>query len=173
MKLHLAIAVTICTAAITWGQGGEYVSPPEDLPRRVEPQPVPFSHKLHAEHRITCNDCHRTAETSPRAGLPEANDCMACHQTIAAGAEDIRRLAQMAHGGASIEWVRVYESPGFVFFSHREHLAAGEKCESCHGDVTRHDVLVQEVSISMNACMNCHRQRGASNECYVCHELGQ
>ena len=52
-----------------------------------------------------------------------------------------------------------------------KHVRAGERCQTCHGDVTQYDVLPQEVSINMTACMNCHTQRGVENKCFWCHEL--
>jgi hypothetical protein len=69
--------------------------------------------------------------------------------------------------------VRVYQTPDFVFFSHKNHLKAGETCETCHGPVATREVLAKEVSTNMTACMNCHVQRGATTECFFCHELGQ
>jgi hypothetical protein len=39
--------------------------------------------------------------------------------------------------------------------------------------VEQRDVLAPEVVHNMKTCMNCHKQRKASNECHVCHELGQ
>ena len=72
-----------------------------------------------------------------------------------------------------VKWVRVYRVPDIVFFSHRNHLKAGEKCVTCHGPVASRHVLAKEVSTSMTSCMNCHRSRRVPNECYLCHDLGQ
>jgi hypothetical protein len=59
-----------------------------------------------------------------------------------------------------------------VFFGHREHLAAGEECTTCHGSVETRDVLQKEVSTNMTACLECHRERGAPVHCALCHVLG-
>ena len=149
-----------------------YESPPERLPRILAAQPVPFDHKLHAANRIACTDCHPGARTGERAGLPDRDLCMLCHQSIAADHGKIRQVAALP-AGSRIDWVRAYRVPDFVFFSHAEHASAGIECESCHGPVSSRPVLGQEVSINMVACMNCHAQRQASNECFVCHDLGQ
>ena len=160
-----------------WAQdarrGEGYQSPPENLPRQVPAQPVPFSHKVHAAQGIECLDCHRTAEKKFTAGLPQPDDCMLCHRAIATDDPGIRKMSRLMAAGLEIRWIPVYDSPSYVFFSHKKHLKAGETCETCHGDVTRHDVLPQEVSINMTSCMNCHEQRGVENECFWCHELGQ
>ena len=63
--------------------------------------------------------------------------------------------------------------PDYVFFSRALHAGAGHDCATCHGPVSRREVLSQEVSTSMIACMNCHAEHDASVECHSCHELGQ
>lgn len=153
-------------------QVAPYESPPEDLPRLLKPQPVPFSHELHSRHRISCADCHPGATSKERAGLPNRDECMLCHQTIAVDRPAVRALAELP-AGSRIRWVRAYRVPDFVFFNHSEHAKAEVDCVSCHGPVATRPVLSQEVSTNMVACMNCHAERRASNECYLCHDLGQ
>ena len=97
---------------------------------------------------------------------------MQCHGTIAGDSPTIGRLAALPEG-SEIPWVRVYRVPGFVFFSHAEHAADSLACNDCHGPVQERRVLSQEVSTNMVACMNCHAQRQVSNECHLCHDLGQ
>lgn len=126
----------------------------EKVPAPVAPQPVAFSHKVHAAAK--CTDCHKTALTAARATIPNAKDCMACHPA--------RKMDR-------VDWTRVYQLPGFVFFSHARH--AKVDCASCHGPVQTRDILMKEVSTSMNACMDCHVKQKASTACHVCHELGQ
>ncbi len=150
-----------------------YTPPPEQLPMEVAPQPVPFSHKLHAEQGIECMDCHPGAEKKRAAGLPKMKDCMLCHQTIAADSPDIKKMVMLGGQKMKFDWVRVYRVPDFVFFNHKRHVQAGETCETCHGPVATREVLTKEVSTNMTSCMNCHAQKGATTECYFCHELGQ
>lgn len=151
---------------------GPYKPPRESLPRIVGPQPVPFDHKLHAERGLACGDCHVGAETRARAGLPDRDRCMLCHRAVATESAGVQALAALPPG-SRIRWERAYLVPDFVFFSHAEHAAAAVTCAACHGPVATRSVLNQEVSTSMVACMNCHAQREASNECYLCHDLGQ
>lgn len=150
----------------------QYKSAEEDLPKQVEPQPVPFSHKKHVSAGPECKDCHTRAATHDYAGLPKADTCMICHRAVAKDSPHVAKLAELERAGGKIDWIRVYRVPDFVFFSHKNHLAAGEKCETCHGPVATRDVLAKEVSTSMTACMNCHKQREASNDCHYCHALG-
>lgn len=161
-------------AAVLLGQAppGVYRPKEEKLPAAVAPQPIAFSHRVHAAAAAECKDCHTTAQTKDQAGLPEPSRCMLCHQLIAKEKPEIRKLAGLAASGERVRWVRAYQVPDFVFFSHKNHSAAGEKCETCHGPVAERDVLAKEISTSMTACMNCHAARGVSNDCHFCHALG-
>jgi c(7)-type cytochrome triheme protein len=65
----------------------------------------------------------------------------------------------------------VYRLPEFVYFSHRVHTAkAGVSCETCHGPVRERDVIAKEVVLNMRACMACHTEKKARNDCSTCHE---
>lgn len=157
------LAAQVCEAQV-------YKAKDEKLPREVAPQPIPFSHKAHAA--AACGDCHLTYSRGDRAGLPQAGRCMLCHRGVKPGSPDIQKLSALAKSGETIRWVRVYRVPEFVFFSHVRHTKAGLECHVCHGPVAERDVLAQEVSTSMTACMNCHAARKISNECGFCHTLG-
>jgi hypothetical protein len=98
---------------------------------------------------------------------------MQCHQTVAAGTPPIRGLAAYAQAGTPIPWVRVYQVPSFVTFSHKTHLDYGATCEDCHGPVATRDRIFQETDISMNGCINCHRAKKAPADCDTCHEIQQ
>ena len=82
----------------------------------------------------------------------------------------IQKLAAFADRKEPVPWVRVYQIPGYVFFSHKEHLATGATCETCHGRVPERERLFRETDISMGGCMNCHRANRASLDCTFCHE---
>ena len=150
-----------------------YTPPPETLPMEVPAQPVPFNHKAHADQGLECLDCHKGAEKKRSAGLPQLKDCLLCHQTIATDNPDVQKMAMLANQKVKLDWVRVYQVPDFVFFNHKRHVQAGETCETCHGPVATREVLAKEVSTNMTACMNCHAAKGATTECFFCHELGQ
>jgi hypothetical protein len=162
--------LAICLMACVWVMAQTYKAKPEKLPRELAPQPVAFSHLRHAEAK--CADCHVTAAKSDRAGLPQADRCMLCHAGLKTENAELAKVAAMAKAGAAIKWVRAYRVPEYVFFSHREHLKAKLECTECHGPVATREVLAQEISTSMTACMNCHAARKVSNECGFCHSLG-
>jgi Cytochrome c7 and related cytochrome c len=95
---------------------------------------------------------------------------MSCHESIKTESAAIQKLAQHAKSGTSIEWVRIYTVPDYVWFSHKSHhRGAGLECETCHGPVAEREVIVKEKPTSMAACMDCHAKRRASNDCGFCH----
>jgi len=145
----------------------------EKLPLAVAPQPVAFSHKVHVSAGAACGNCHKGAATQARAGIPGATDCMMCHRAVKRDSPAIIALKSYADSRVAVPWVRAYRLPDFVFFSHERHAKKNVACAECHGPVGSRDVLMKEVSTSMDACMSCHLQRKASTECNVCHELGQ
>lgn len=150
-----------------------YKGKEEKLPQEVAPQPVAFSHQQHVSAGITCLDCHPGADKKERAGLPQAGQCMLCHEAIKADSPPIVKLKAIQEAGATIPWVRVYNVPDFVFFSHANHVKGGVECATCHGPVGQREVLSKEVSTSMISCMNCHAVREVDNHCHFCHSLGQ
>ena len=145
----------------------------EDERRQGVKQPIEFDHKLHAESGLQCASCHTKAETKDQAGIPNAKDCLACHRKFQAAGAMLQTLVEYEKAGREIPWERIYKLPGYVFFSHQAHLKAKAECATCHGETRARAVLWQEKEISMAACINCHKERNASTDCNLCHELGR
>ena len=134
-------------------------------------QPIPFSHKAHAGAlKLACKMCHPSPDPGEMMTLPEVSRCMQCHSAVKTDSPAIQKLATLAKRNREIEWVRIYQIPTYVAFSHRAHLEAGATCLECHGPVAEREHLFRETDISMGGCMNCHRARKASNDCTYCHE---
>ncbi len=134
-------------------------------------QPVPFSHKVHAGTlEIECATCHENPDPGEAMTIAHPSACMECHATIKADSPAIQKLARAAQEGRDIDWVRVYQIPSYVWFSHRTHLEAGNKCVECHGSVAERDQLARQGDISMAGCVNCHLAKGSSTDCSYCHE---
>ena len=61
------------------------------------PQPIAFSHRLHAgEMQVSCLYCHYGAEKSRNAGIPAASVCMNCHQFVTASLGALRAEDELA-----------------------------------------------------------------------------
>lgn len=133
-------------------------------------QPVPYSHKLHISKGLQCKNCHTNPDPGEVMGIPKVAVCMGCHRTIKTDSPHIQTLAKAAADQQELRWKRVYQTPSFVFFSHRVHTDAGSTCENCHGPVPERNVIFKEGDITMGGCMTCHQQKKAPNDCNTCHE---
>ena len=185
-SLSLAVgvaAVALMTLVPAWAQtGSQPAAPSQPAPAPAQTpapavtsgpeQPIPFSHKVHAGTlQLPCESCHAMSRSGETLMIPQAAVCMECHQTMATSNPGVQKLAEYAKNSETIPWVRVYQLPSFVTFSHKMHLTHGNTCEECHGPVAQRDQLFQEEDISMAACLNCHRAKKASVECNTCHVL--
>ena len=137
-------------------------------------QPIPFSHKAHAGTlQLPCEFCHTIAKSGETVAIPQAQMCMQCHQTMDSSDPGVQKLAAYAKSESPIPWIRVYQLPSFVTFSHKTHLDHGNTCQECHGPVAERYRLYKETDISMGGCVNCHRVKKASIGCDTCHTLEQ
>jgi Cytochrome c7 and related cytochrome c len=139
--------------------------------RPAAQQPIPFPHKTHIAKKAVCTDCHETVEKGPIAGIPSVKTCMICHDQIATDHPLIKQVASYSQKGIEIPWQRVYgfTHEAHVRFQHAPHIRANVDCAACHGDVANQTVAERVVDHNMGFCVNCHRQKGASNDCLTCH----
>jgi Zn ribbon nucleic-acid-binding protein len=134
-------------------------------------QPIEFNHKLHAtDQKQACVSCHAETDGGELVDLPDVPKCMSCHAAITPKTSAEQKLAAFAKQNRDADWVRVYQIPTFVRFSHRQHAQAGTKCNVCHGPVGTRVSLWRERQLSMGECMTCHREMNASIDCGSCHE---
>jgi hypothetical protein len=95
---------------------------------------------------------------------------MNCHETISTKKPAIVKLAQFAKSQQPIPWVRVYSITPGVQWSHRKHLAANIKCETCHGPVADMGAMAMVTSVTaMGTCIHCHQMNDAKTDCKTCH----
>lgn len=121
------------------------------------PQPIDFSHKLHAgDHKINCLYCHFGAERSRHAGIPPANVCLNCHSQIKIDSHEIKKIREAVENKTPLVWRKRHFLPDHVYFDHRAHVKAGVSCQTCHGAV---ETMKRPVAreIRMGWCVNCHR----------------
>jgi Cytochrome c7 and related cytochrome c len=125
-------------------------------------QPVPFSHQHHvAGLGIDCRFCHASVELSSNAGLPPTTTCMTCHSQIWTNAELLAPVRQSLADNRPLVWNRVTDLPDYVYFNHSIHIAKGVGCASCHGDVASMPLTEKARSLTMEFCLDCHRDPGA------------
>lgn len=135
-------------------------------------QPIPFSHRLHVTDKdIDCRFCHTGVDRIHQAGIPPVETCMFCHRVIITEHPEIRRLRWHYDNEEPVPWERVFAVPDHVYFTHRVHInSGGLECENCHGPIERMDRLEQPRKLEMGFCLECHRPRGATVDCWSCHQ---
>jgi Cytochrome c7 and related cytochrome c len=134
-------------------------------------QPIPYSHKQHLAFSLQCKDCHTNPEAGKLMTFPATEKCMQCHVTIAKDKPSIEKIADYAKSKQPIPWVRVYKVLPGVEWSHRPHLAAGVKCETCHGSMREVEAVSEVTSVTtMYSCLHCHELNNAKTACDSCHK---
>jgi len=138
-----------------------------------------FNHRKHVAADVPCLFCHAGARNGPTAGIPSLAKCMGCHGNIQvttlAGQAQVDILQEHWDKDLPLRWPKVYDTPDFVYFSHRPHVAAGVACESCHGNVGEMTMARPAYRVNMGFCLACHTQQGAEKQsrltsCATCHK---
>lgn len=151
----LGFLLVVVSACFAW-RG--VVTDPHRLGEPVN-QPVPFSHKHHVDDDgIDCRFCHTSVETSAFAGIPPIATCMTCHSQLFTDAPMLKPLIDSWKSGVPLRWNRVYQLPDFVYFNHSIHIAKGVGCVSCHGRIDKMPLTQRVAPLSMEWCLDCHRQ---------------
>ena len=105
-------------------------------------QPIPYSHKHHVGTlKLQCTFCHENKEPGELMGIPATAKCMGCHKSVKTDSPHIQKLAGFNEQDRPVPWVRIYQIPSYVFFSHKAHITAGGTCAECHGAVAEREVL--------------------------------
>lgn len=161
-----------------------YAQPSEAYEGADVPQPIAFSHQVHAgDNQINCLYCHTYARRSAVAGIPPTSKCMGCHSHIADDKPEIERLTALWEDGKSPRWKKVHDMPDFVRFTHERHLDrllfanpkvdiadAAAVCATCHGDLTTMTVAKKSKPLTMGYCVRCHEANQGPADCADCHK---
>lgn len=137
------------------------------------PQPIAFNHRVHIEGEgLDCDFCHEYVRDGAHAGLPNAEICSECHDTPQGKSEEAARVTELIDRGQPLRFNKLFRLPDHVFYTHRRHVGIGElECQECHGDIATTELPPERplVSMSMEYCMDCHRERGETLDCNACH----
>jgi Cytochrome c7 and related cytochrome c len=124
----------------------------------VKDQPVQFSHQHHVGGiGIDCRYCHTSVEVSSTAGIPPTKTCINCHSQIWSTSPYLEPVRSSFRDDTPLKWLRVHDTPDFVYFNHSIHVKKGVGCETCHGRVDKMPLMKQQNSLQMEWCLNCHR----------------
>jgi hypothetical protein len=121
-------------------------------------QPIKFDHRHHVrDDGIDCVYCHSGATRAAYAGIPAVSVCMGCHDQVWTASPELARVREASFRDEPIRWTRVNNLPRHVFFNHAIHVAKGVGCVTCHGRVDLMAQVLQERSLLMQWCLDCHR----------------
>ena len=146
------------------------------FPRVLEPrivQPIAFNHQLHVAEGMECVDCHESVETQRFAGFPSLGVCLTCHEDPVTDSPEEERIRTYAEAGQEIPWVRLFQQPRHIYYSHRRHVGiAGLECTRCHGDIGASTAppVRRPQQLAMDDCIDCHRESAVRTDCTVCHK---
>ena len=105
---------------------------------KSRPQPVDFSHKVHADKAgAKCEDCHAFREDGTFAGMPTLDKCAGCHAARHGhhrGGKELHRSIRDAAARAAVGGLRAPAGERLLFPHHARQAGPGSKCEQCHGD---------------------------------------
>jgi len=85
---------------------------------------------------------------------------MTCHSQIWTNAALLEPVRNSLRDDRPLVWRRVTDVPDFVYFDHSIHIAKGVGCSSCHGDVAHMALTYKAKSLTMQFCLDCHRDPG-------------
>ncbi len=150
-----------------------------DLLYSQKTQPLNFSHVAHQD--TGCEDCHAFRPDGTYVGIPGVEKCKECHESVMGKTEEERVLVEeYIEKDREVPW-RVYAwQPDNVLFYHAPHQAKKVECTACHRDVTKEEKLppyyevrltgYSKSTMGMVECEKCHAEKGASNNCEICHK---
>lgn len=142
-------------------------------------QPINFSHVAHQDS--DCESCHSFRTDGTYTGIPKIDKCKECHESAQGNTESERILVEeYVQNDKEIPWKVYTWQPDNVFFSHAPHKGQGLECTRCHRDVSKEEKLpvyrenlitgYSKSTMKMTECEECHAQKGASNNCEICHK---
>lgn len=131
------------------------------------PRPA-FDHAGHIGRGLECADCHEGLKDE-RPGMPDVEFCMECHEDIDGEKPPEKRVAAWFDTSGKPVWSSFTKLDPELVFSHKNHVAKGLDCKACHKGIEEATTVGPELGLDMDACMACHTERKAPNECATCH----
>ena len=149
------LAVPFLAIAIAyWIMRSPYMTN-QDLPLS---QPIPFSHEHHVGGLgLDCRYCHSGVVRSVVAGIPPTHTCMTCHSQLYTHEAMLGPVRSSLADNQPITWNKVNRLPDYVYFDHSIHVAKGVGCTTCHGPVDRMPLMRAAQPLTMEWCLDCHR----------------
>lgn len=160
--IRSAVAIGVAIGALYLGTIVTFGFSPQATDVGYMPtQPVPYSHALHVgKLGLDCLYCHTNVMDGAHANIPPTQICMGCHTNVNV-AEDrqfkLEPVKKSFTDGTPIKWKKIHDLPDFAYFDHSAHTNRGIGCISCHGRIDQMETVYQSQPLSMQWCLDCHR----------------
>lgn len=158
-RLPLMALIGGAILGVTAVAGSWYYLTPEYSRVGYQPtQPVAFSHAIHAgQLGLDCRYCHSAVDQAAHSNVPPTSTCMNCHLQVKSTSPKLELVRESYETGKPIPWVRVHQTPDYVYFNHSVHVNRGISCVECHGRIDQMEEVYHAKSFSMSFCLECHR----------------
>lgn len=155
--IKILIALTLLLGTLV--AGVTYYATPKYLRVGYQPvQPVAFDHSLHVTQLgMDCRYCHTYVDRSEHSNVPAASVCMNCHNQVQANSPKLAPIRASYDSGEPVPWVKIHNTPDYVYFNHAAHVNRGVSCVECHGQINDMEVVYHAKPLSMAFCLECHR----------------
>jgi predicted CXXCH cytochrome family protein len=130
-----------------------------------------YNHQPHVD--LGCDYCHTGVKTRARASFPDITVCVDCHEKPPVKAPAEIAVWNQAVKTKHIVWRQLTWVRSHVYFSHQRHVELAKlECVTCHGDMAKRSSPPPHAlkPISMDVCVDCHRQKQVSTDCARCHK---
>ena len=157
LPIKVIVALLMTVAAVAGGVY-YYFTPEYTRVGYMPTQPVAFSHNLHVNQLgMDCRYCHTYVDRAAHSNIPGTNTCMSCHSLVKTDSAALAPVRASYESGEAIPWVRVHNTPDYVYFNHAVHVNRGISCVECHGQVNEMEEVYHAKSLTMAFCLECHR----------------
>ncbi len=152
MFCWVAVIVTACSVAT-----------------KKTPDSIIFSHHLHSEQGLGCDDCHAPllAPASTTAHpIPAKQLCADCHEI------DEERSCGTCHRNTKEPSTWTGRGPSHLIFSHKDHVDNGSECQDCHEGAAHWPDRQGKAQKGPEHpdCASCHQKELDAGKCKMCHE---
>ncbi len=130
-----------------------------------------FSHKKHTgkeEVGAACDTCHKIADNGVKYEMPSHKECSQCHDIDEKEASE-KCLMCHSRRDKKVEVRKKIRIVDDLIFSHQIHVEQEYECNNCHLKIRETSKFTAPDIPGMELCMRCHKMKGGSLECKVCH----
>jgi hypothetical protein len=134
-----------------------------------KPDTIIFSHHLHSEQGVDCQDCHAAVLDPKETGraIPAEAQCADCHDV------EEQESCATCHRNPDTASAAKTAQDSHLLFSHVTHTEThGVECNDCHKGAAHWPdfYLKKQQPLGHADCVSCHKPDLDSGRCGKCHQ---